>query len=416
MTRERMCTHLRGRKIDGKKIGILGGTFNPIHLGHLQIAYAALAQFHLDQVLFIPAGQPPHKDIFQGVGAWQRYEMVQEAIQDEPAFAISDMEIRSEGKSYTYRTLRYLTRHHPENQYYFILGEDSLESFSTWRNPQAICDCAQILAAVRQDLGETDNRKLEEEIEHCRSRFGPVFHLLHTENFPVSSTRIRQEISSGNRDENLLRQWLPDRVLAYIQKYHLYRTEGNGMDLDEIREVLKKELTKSRYRHTEGVMYTAASLAMRYLCSMEDAMTAGLLHDCAKCLSDDEKLRICREHDLPVSEVEERHPQLLHAKVGAFLAKEKYGVKSEEICHAIAVHTTGCADMSFLDKIIFVSDYIEPGRNRAPRLTAVRQAAFEDIDRCCAMILQDTVEYLSVDEKSMDPTTHEAYAFYKKYL
>ena len=411
-----MCARVREGKEDRKKIGILGGTFNPIHLGHLQIAYAALEQFHLDQVLFIPAGQPPHKDIFQDVSAWQRYEMVREAISGEPAFAISDMEIRSEGKSYTCRTLRYLTRLYPRNQYYFILGEDSLESFSTWRKPQAICDCAQILAAVRQDLPEADTRKLEEEIERCRSQFGPVFHLLRTENFPVSSTRIRQELGSAHKDENLLRQWLPERVLAYIAKYQLYQREGKTMDLDEIRDALKKELTKSRYRHTEGVMYTAAALAMRYLCSMEDAMTAGLLHDCAKCLSDEEKLRICREHHLPVSEVEERHPQLLHAKVGAFLAREKYGVTSGEICHAIAVHTTGCADMSFLDKIIFVSDYIEPGRNRAPRLTAVRQAAFEDIDRCCAMILQDTVEYLSVDEKSMDPTTHEAYAFYKKYL
>ena len=411
-----MCARVREGKEDGKRIGILGGTFNPIHLGHLQIAYAALKQFHLDQVLFIPAGQPPHKDIFQDVSAWQRYEMVREAISGEPAFAISDMEIRSEGKSYTYRTLRYLTRLYPRNQYYFILGEDSLESFSTWRKPQAICDCAQILAAVRQDLAEADTRKLEEEIERCRSQFGPVFYLLRTENFPVSSTRIRQELGSVHRDENLLGQWLPERVLAYIAKYQLYQREGKTMDLDEIRDALKKELTKSRYRHTEGVMYTAAALAMRYLCSMEDAMTAGLLHDCAKCLSDEEKLRICREHHLPVSEVEERHPQLLHAKVGAFLAREKYGVTSGEICHAITVHTTGCADMSFLDKIIFVSDYIEPGRNRAPRLTAVRQAAFEDIDRCCAMILQDTVEYLSVDEKSMDPTTHEAYAFYKKYL
>ena len=320
-----MCARVREGKEDRKKIGILGGTFNPIHLGHLQIAYAALEQFHLDQVLFIPAGQPPHKDIFQDVSAWQRYEMVREAISGEPAFAISDMEIRSEGKSYTYRTLRYLPRLYPRNQYYFILGEDSLESFSTWRKPQAICDCAQILAAVRQDLPEADTRKLEEEIERCRSQFGPVFHLLRTENFPVSSTRIRQELGSAHKDENLLRQWLPERVLAYIAKYQLYQREGKTMDLDEIRDALKKELTKSRYRHTEGVMYTAAALAMRYLCSMEDAMTAGLLHDCAKCLSDEEKLRICREHHLPVSEVEERHPQLLHAKVGAFLAREKYG-------------------------------------------------------------------------------------------
>lgn len=143
--------------------------------------------------------QPPHKDIFQDVSAWQRYEMVREAISGEPAFAISDMEIRSEGKSYTYRTLRYLTRLYPRNQYYFILGEDSLESFSTWRKPQAICDCAQILAAVRQDLAEADTRKLEEEIERCRSQFGPVFHLLRTENFPVSSTRIRQELGSAHQ-------------------------------------------------------------------------------------------------------------------------------------------------------------------------------------------------------------------------
>ena len=162
------------------------------------------------------------------------------------------------------------------------------------------------------------------------------------------------------------------------------------MEQHEIRKRLKKELDKGRYEHTKGVMYTAGCMAMAYETSIEQAMLAGLLHDCAKCIPDDEKLQICEEHDIPINAVEYESPFLLHAKLGAYLAETVYEVKDPEILHAIKVHTTGAPDMSTLDKIIYIADYIEPGRNKAADLPRVRKLAFEDLDTCMAEILCDT--------------------------
>ncbi len=187
------------------------------------------------------------------------------------------------------------------------------------------------------------------------------------------------------------------------------------MDQTQIRKALKKELDKNRYEHTKGVMYTAGCLAMSYGYSVEKAMLAGLLHDCAKCIPNDEKIALCEQRNIIITNVEREHPYLLHAKLGANLAEERYGVSDPEILHAIKVHTTGEADMSLLDKIIYIADYIEPNRNKAPNLTEVRKLAFHDLDACMAQILFDTLNYLSDGNGGMDPTTKAAYEYYKHF-
>ena len=187
------------------------------------------------------------------------------------------------------------------------------------------------------------------------------------------------------------------------------------MEINEIRKQLKKELDKGRYEHTKGVMYTAASLAMAYEYSIPDAMLAGLLHDCAKCIPNDEKIKLCEKNHLVISDVEYKSPYLLHAKLGAFLAESVYGVTNPEILHAIKVHTTGEASMSLLDKIIYIADYIEPGRDKAPNLTEVRKLAFHNLDACMAQILDDTLKYNKGRGNSIDQTTQVAYEYYKHF-
>ena len=187
------------------------------------------------------------------------------------------------------------------------------------------------------------------------------------------------------------------------------------MDLQEIRKKLKKDLDKARYEHTKGVMYTAACLAMAYGYPVEKAMLAGLLHDCAKCLPTEEKQKLCEEHHILVSEVELENPGLLHAKAGMALAEEKYDVQDPEILHAIKVYTTGEPNMGLLDKIIYIADYIEPGRDQAPRLEYIRQLAFQDLNQCMAEILYDTLHYLSGRKGSIDPATRITYDFYMQY-
>lgn len=187
------------------------------------------------------------------------------------------------------------------------------------------------------------------------------------------------------------------------------------MELHVIRKKLKKELDKGRYEHTKGVMYTAGCLAMAHGYSVEKAMLAGLLHDCAKCIPNDEKIALCEKNHILISQVEYHSPYLLHAKLGAYLAEQIYEVSDPEILHSIKVHTTGEPNMSLLDKIIYIADYIEPGRDKAPNLEQVRQLAFHDLNACMAEILRDTLIYLSSRGGSIDATTKMTYDFYKQY-
>lgn len=185
-------------------------------------------------------------------------------------------------------------------------------------------------------------------------------------------------------------------------------------NIPKAKKVLKKYLDAGRFEHTQGVMYTAAALAMRYGEDLEKAQTAGLLHDCAKCIPDNKKLKICQKNKIFVSEMEQKNPFLLHAKVGAYIAQEKYGVDDKEILSAIECHTTGKPEMTLLEKIIYVADYIEPMRNKAPNLADVRKLAFEDIDLALFKILSDTLSYLRHSTKNLDPMTLQAYEYYKE--
>lgn len=187
------------------------------------------------------------------------------------------------------------------------------------------------------------------------------------------------------------------------------------MNYADIKMKLKQTQNEERYEHTKGVMYTAGCLAMAHSYPLDRAMLAGLLHDCAKCLPDHEILRLCREHNISVSAIEESNPFLLHAKLGAYLAETEYDITDPEILHAIKVHTTGEPDMSTLDKIIFIADYIEPGRDKAPNLIKVREMAYRDLNACMAQILRDTLNYLKAKGGSIDPTTEITYEFYKQF-
>lgn len=183
-----------------------------------------------------------------------------------------------------------------------------------------------------------------------------------------------------------------------------------------IRSALKKELDKNRYEHTLGVMYTAGCLAMRYDIDMETAMLAGLLHDCAKCIPNEKKIELCQKNGIELTDMERKNPFLIHAKLGAFLAASQYGITDTSILHAIEVHTTGAPAMNTLDKIIFISDYMEPNRNKAANLTEIRSLAFKDLDLALRKILSDTLAYLSGNKtkENIDPMTLRTYEYYKQ--
>lgn len=186
------------------------------------------------------------------------------------------------------------------------------------------------------------------------------------------------------------------------------------MKLVKIQEKLKKVQNERRYEHTLGVAYTATCLAYRYGEDPEKARLAGLLHDCAKHLSGEKALEMCAKYDLPVNNIEKNNPFLLHGKVGALIAQKKFNVDDEDILNAITYHTTGRPGMSLLEKIIYVSDYIEPNRDFASNLDTVRKLAFENLDMALMKILEDILKHLLDKNLPTDPMTQKTFDYYIK--
>lgn len=187
-------------------------------------------------------------------------------------------------------------------------------------------------------------------------------------------------------------------------------------DIYKLQIKIKKVLEEKRFQHTLGVAYTASNLAFVYDYDEKKAFVAGLLHDCAKCLSHEKRLSVCKKNHLDITEVEKENPVLLHAKVGAFFAKEKYEISDTDILDAIRYHTTGRQGMGLLEKIIYVADFIEPHRKKLPRLSEIRKVAFEDLDKAVFMILENSLNYLEKSDSQIDPTTKDTYLFYKSIM
>lgn len=393
------------------RIGIIGGTFDPIHIGHLIIAQNAVTQYHLDQILFIPTGHSPHKDDKEIEQSAHRLEMIRLSIKNNPDFYFSAMEINAARTSYTYLTLQELHQTYPDWELYFIMGADSLDYLDKWMEPAEICRLATLLVAIRDDL---DMNRIKNKAAELKRLYEADIRPIITPNVSVSSHNIRERVAKGEP----IRYLVTPEVEEYIAHQCLYQEDEGQTPMNErlnkIKKTLKKELDKDRYEHTLGVMYTSACLAMANGYDMEKAQLAGLLHDCAKCIPNEKKLKICAKNNIPVTQVEKDNPFLLHAKVGAFLARILYEVEDEEILHAISVHTTGAPAMNTLDKIVFIADYIEPKRDKAANLKEIRKTAFEDLDEALKMILCDTIHYLngSKNDKNIDPMTLETYHYY----
>lgn len=187
------------------------------------------------------------------------------------------------------------------------------------------------------------------------------------------------------------------------------------MENHKIQKKLKEILKPGRYEHTIGVMHTAAALAMCWGSNIQKALTAGLLHDCGKFGTDEEQVRRCEEFGIKLTESEYHTPALVHAKLGAYYAANLYEVTDQKILNAILYHTTGRPDMTLLEKIVYLADYIEPYRREIPGLEEIRQMAFQDIDKAVCMCSENTLSYLKSIGSGIDPSTIETYEYYKQY-
>jgi predicted HD superfamily hydrolase involved in NAD metabolism len=188
------------------------------------------------------------------------------------------------------------------------------------------------------------------------------------------------------------------------------------MELEQLRESMKMVLKETRYQHVLGVEEVSIDLAVIHGCDQRKAAIAGILHDCAKYLTDEELLSECTKYKLPVTDGERKSVYLLHAKVGAACARDKYGIEDDDILNAITYHTTGRPGMSLLEKIVFTADYIEPNRKPLPRIEEIRKAAYDHLDFAVYLILENTLEYLNNVGTFIDTRTNETYAYYKNII
>ena len=385
------------------KICISGGTFDPIHKGHIEIAKIALSQFNLDKVIFMPTGNSYMKsDVTPSI---HRYNMLKLAIEGVDKFEISDLEIKRAGYTYTKDTVVYFKENYPDDELYFLIGTDTLFMLEKWYMPEYLFKNLIFIVAKRGDAESV--AKAEELIE----KFNADIRFMHNDIIDISSTEIREEFDNKSYDE-FNNRFFDKKVFEYIKENHLYKEMNDA----EMITLLSKELKESRLMHTFGVIDTATALAKAYQADIKKCERAALLHDCAKYMPLEDMIAICERNFVELNDLEKSKDSLLHAKAGACLAYEKYGIKDKEILDAIKYHTTGKPDMSLIEKIIFVSDFIEPGRTHSEKLPMYRMIAMADINLVCMNILKDTLDYLESLNEEFDPLTKETYIFYKDLI
>ena len=390
------------------KIGIYGGTFDPIHRGHLTAAKAVRDALGLNKLLLVVDSIPPHKELpADSAGNEDRLAMTELATAELGKWAeVSDIELRRQGKSYTSDTLREVKAMYPDDELWLIVGSDMFLSFHTWHEPEVIASLAGIAAVSRLEENEDDAFAAQK--KHLEAAYGA--HIVTVKNpnvIEVSSTEVREALSRGEG-----RAYLSDAVYGYIARKHLYGThaELKHLTVDELRPIAMSFLKPKRMPHVLGTEQEAIRLARQYGADVTKAQIAALLHDCTKKLNRDEQLALCAHYGIVPDPLERQTLKLLHAKTGAAVARDLFGV-DDDIYNAIYWHTTGKADMTVLEKVIYMADYVEPNRV-FDGVDDLRDAVHTDLDMGLLMGLQDSIEEMTERGNPVHYRTVEA----KEYL
>lgn len=389
------------------RIGIYGGTFNPPHIGHVHAAQEAARVLGLDKLLIVPDNVPPHKTLPAGSPTnAQRLEMVRLAFGGIPCTEVSDMELCRAGKSYSVDTVCQVHEQYPDAELWLLMGSDMLEIFHLWHAPEVIVRYAKLATFARGDAGEQE--MFEKMLPLLKNNFGAEITLIPMETLPASSTESRQMAAQG-RAEGLL----SEQVLGFIQREGLYGTHVDLKHLtpEQLRPIAMSYLKYKRMAHVRGTEEEAIRLAQRYGADVTEARVAALLHDCMKKLNMEEQLALCEQYGVQLDALEQKALKLLHAKTGAEIARDVFGV-NDAVYEAIKWHTTGKADMTLLEKVIYLADYIEPTRD-FPGVEELRKTVYEDLDAGLAMGLEMTIEEMEEMGNPVHEKTLEALRFLK---
>ena len=363
------------------RVGIMGGTFDPVHCGHLQIAEAARKALALDEILLLPAGDPPHKGHLAPMA--DRWEMTRLAA-EAAGFTACAEEIERAGTTYTVDTLTAFHRRRPEAEWFYIVGADALSILGKWRRFDEVAELCAFAVARRPGV---DADWLAARAAELRERFGAKLIPVDAAGPDISSTEIRARVAEGRSIAGMV----PPAEEAYILEKGLYLVD---MDEEELLERLRGQITEKRYRHTLGVAETAERLAKGCGVSPGRARLAGQLHDCAKSLTMEEMRRQIREAGIPVDPMEWDNEFVLHAPAGAARAKLEYGVRDGELLTAIRWHTLGGPDLTALEALIYVADAVEPGRKPYPGIEETRALAEKDIFAAARLCARQSADYV----------------------
>lgn len=373
------------------RIAIYGGSFNPPHLGHLEAARSVASELNPDKFLIIPDNIPPHKSMEPGCPtAEERLELCRLNFRSVECAEISDIEIKRQGKSYTADTIRALRVDYPEDEIYLVIGSDMLLSFEEWYDYHYLFANCRLAVVSRE---EDDMDALRAHRAYLMREYNARIELLSHVPLPMSSGEIRVWLRL-----RLGSDLLDNAVYASIIKNRYYDAEP---ELCWLREAVKPYLTAKRVAHVAGCESEAVRLAMHYGENAESAAEAGALHDITKKLSREEQLILCEKYGIILDKDQLANLKLLHAITGAELARDEFGV-SDEVYNAIRWHTTGKPDMTLLEKIIYMADYIEPTRD-FPGVDELRELAYSDLDAAMRLGLEMSLE----DVKSAGVEPHK---------
>lgn len=349
-------------------IGLLGGSFNPIHLGHLAMAEAAQRELALDRLLIIPDGDPPHKS-FELAGKRHRLRMTELAANGR--FAVSAMEVERPGKTYTVDTLEVLHSLYPEAELWMIIGADTLREISGWRNAPRVFALCRFAVFARDGLPLCDVP-------------GARVTRMQAAIPDLSATEIRARVHRGQS----LAGYVPQAVEDYIGARRLYDPPVQ-MGEKALRKRLRDTLPQGRLRHTLGVAETMAHLAGRWgYADLARVAQTGLLHDCAKGMDLAQMLAFVDAQGMPIDEARRTSVALAHGIAGAAMARAIYGVTDPEVLRAIRDHNTGGYPVGTLGKMLWVADMMEPSRKERPWLPTFRALAMRDLDAAARQTLQ----------------------------
>ena len=376
------------------KIGVYGGTFNPPHLGHVTAARAVFELLKLDLLLLVPDGQPPHKVLPAGSPTPdQRLEMTRlagEQLGLGEKVQTLDLELRRPGRSFTSETLEALRERYPQDELWLLMGTDMFLTLQTWHEPEKILSLAGVAAFGRTEADTEELFSVQRDYLYRAYPQARIFTLTIPGVVDVSSTDLRAMLARGEGGA-----LLPPAVYGYILREGLYGTEADLKHLPfrQLRPVALSYLKYKRIPHVLGTEQEAIRLAERYGADVEKARVAALLHDCTKKLDMEQQLALCRQYGIQLDELERRALKLLHAKTGAAIARDVFGV-DDEIYHAIWWHTTGHAGMTLLEKIIYLADYIEPSRD-FPGVDKLRSVCYKDLDEGLLLGLEMTIKEMT---------------------